>query len=78
VAVKGSLLLSLGDGPTIMRWFHLIANGLLAAANIVFAIETVCVTFLKTSAHTPLGLLVAIIYILGWRQAGTCSRYFAA
>ena len=51
-----------------MRWIHLFAITLFAAAVIVFVLQnfaTVTMSFLGFSARAPLALLVALVYLLG-------------
>jgi putative membrane protein len=51
-----------------MRWIYVIVVALFAAATIVFAVQNfqiVTMSFLGLSAHAPLALLVAIVYVLG-------------
>jgi lipopolysaccharide assembly protein A len=56
-----------------MRWFHLAIIVLFVAATAIFALQnlqTVGVTFIRTSIQMPLAFLIVIIYLIGAATGG--------
>jgi lipopolysaccharide assembly protein A len=57
-----------------MRWFYLAIVILFAAAVLIFVLQNfdwVTMAFLGLRIHTPLALLVAIVYVLGAITGGS-------
>jgi len=58
-----------------MRWLHLAAVVILAAATFVFAVqnlEIVSIDFLSFSVRTALAILVVAIYLVGMATGSSC------
>ncbi len=57
-----------------MRWLHIGVVALFVVATLVFVVqnfETVTLSFLGLSVHTPLALLVVIFYLFGMATGGS-------
>ena len=62
-----------------MRWFHMGLIAILAAVMVIFAfqnLQTVTVTFLNFRLSAPLGVLIAVVYLLGMVTGGSLWAMF--
>jgi uncharacterized integral membrane protein len=51
-----------------MRWFHVTVVVVFVVATLLFAVQnfaSVTISFLGSSVHMPLALLVVVVYLLG-------------